>query len=265
MNQVLYNLCVVGLIASFILWIALTVPEIKKLMQRRGREPGFFVFLSFIILAALYLCGYLFSRFFGASQAFTLLWIAIFGLCNYSVSTAIVRKVKPGEGAPPLESWQYREQLDGIKSIAAGGQVAAALKENGDILVWGDNKYEQCNVPSGLGAVKQISVGGMVVTVLLEDGTVVEWPKELSSYPKGWLTSKPYPRDIILQSPCFRRCSPSLGFGLRRSISNTGRTDGVKAISSGIHHTVALMGTAPYRNGAIKTAKNLSYQRAYLE
>jgi alpha-tubulin suppressor-like RCC1 family protein len=46
---------------------------------------------------------------------------------------------------------------------------------DGTVIAWGENTYDQCTVPSGLGKVKAISAGGYHSLALKEDGTVVAW------------------------------------------------------------------------------------------
>ncbi|MFM7808848.1 MAG: hypothetical protein ACKPEA_13135 [Planctomycetota bacterium] len=43
------------------------------------------------------------------------------------------------------------------------------------MVVWGDNRYGQCTVPSGLLGVTQIAAGYFHTVALKNDGTVVAW------------------------------------------------------------------------------------------
>jgi hypothetical protein len=60
-----------------------------------------------------------------------------------------------------------------VKDISVGGRHIAALKEDGTVVVWGNNLDGQCDVPEGLKNVKAIAAGGYSTVVLQEDGTVV--------------------------------------------------------------------------------------------
>jgi alpha-tubulin suppressor-like RCC1 family protein len=65
--------------------------------------------------------------------------------------------------------------LNNVKSIAATGYFVMALKNDGTVVVWGDNREGACDVPENLGNVKAVAAYGLYCLALKEDGTVVAW------------------------------------------------------------------------------------------
>jgi alpha-tubulin suppressor-like RCC1 family protein len=65
--------------------------------------------------------------------------------------------------------------LTDVVAIAAGGEHSVALRRNGTVVVWGDNEYGELSVPPGLGTVVAISAGGQHSLALKRDGTVAMW------------------------------------------------------------------------------------------
>src|SRR3954469_18488198 len=63
--------------------------------------------------------------------------------------------------------------LTNIVAIAAGFDVALALRSDGTVVAWGDNRNGDCDVPSGLTNVVAISLTPALA--LRSDGTVVTW------------------------------------------------------------------------------------------
>src|SRR5262249_52871694 len=49
------------------------------------------------------------------------------------------------------------------------------LRADGTVVAWGDNYYQQTNVPAGLSTVVSIAAGGWHNLALKRDGTVVAW------------------------------------------------------------------------------------------
>lgn len=41
-------------------------------------------------------------------------------------------------------------QIKRVKQVSAGGYHTGALTEEGKVICWGDNSYDQCNVPPDL-------------------------------------------------------------------------------------------------------------------
>ncbi len=50
--------------------------------------------------------------------------------------------------------------LNGIVAIAAGLMHVVALRFDGTVMAWGDNKHGECDVPAGLTDVVAIGAGG---------------------------------------------------------------------------------------------------------
>jgi alpha-tubulin suppressor-like RCC1 family protein len=75
--------------------------------------------------------------------------------------------------------WTYadynKQSATGIRAIVAGGNHALALHEDGEILGWGENYYEQAAVPEMDSTPMAISAGGDHSLALLEDASIVAW------------------------------------------------------------------------------------------
>ncbi|PYI50989.1 immunoglobulin-like domain-containing protein [Paenibacillus flagellatus] len=65
--------------------------------------------------------------------------------------------------------------LSGVKAVSAGTQHSLALTANGTVVAWGDDYYGQTTVPPGLSGVVAIAAGGFHSLALKADGTVVAW------------------------------------------------------------------------------------------
>lgn len=69
--------------------------------------------------------------------------------------------------------------LSNLTAIAAGNSHSVALRSNGTVVVWGNNQYDQTNVPAGLNNVVAIAKGGNEsadrVLALKADGTLACW------------------------------------------------------------------------------------------
>lgn len=65
--------------------------------------------------------------------------------------------------------------LSDVKSVGLGTFHRVALKNNGTVVVWGQNDVGQLNVPSGMTNVVAIAVGEYHTLALLGDGTVRAW------------------------------------------------------------------------------------------
>ena len=50
-----------------------------------------------------------------------------------------------------------------------------ALKTDGTVIAWGDNRQGQIIIPEGLSNVVAIAAGGFHNVALLQNGTVVTW------------------------------------------------------------------------------------------
>ena len=67
--------------------------------------------------------------------------------------------------------------LSGVVAIAAGGLHTVALKQDGTVVAWGHNIFDQTKVPAGLSGVVAIAAGGSHTVAFKQDGTVVAWGK----------------------------------------------------------------------------------------
>ncbi|ACV64212.1 Alpha-tubulin suppressor and related RCC1 domain- containing protein-like protein [Desulfofarcimen acetoxidans DSM 771] len=67
------------------------------------------------------------------------------------------------------------EQANDVASIATGYYHCLALREDGMVVVWGRNNKGQCDVSAGLGGITAIAAGSYHNLALCEDGTVAAW------------------------------------------------------------------------------------------
>ena len=65
----------------------------------------------------------------------------------------------------------------GVKDIAASGFTAAALKEDGKVVVWGNLKNGEDKVPETKSKIASLQGGRYHYTAVLEDGSVIAWGK----------------------------------------------------------------------------------------
>jgi hypothetical protein len=65
--------------------------------------------------------------------------------------------------------------LNGIVTVAAGAYHTVALKQSGTVVAWGENSEGQCSVPALLTGVVAIAAGTSHSIALKLDGTVVGW------------------------------------------------------------------------------------------
>lgn len=123
------------------------------------------------------------------------------------------------------------KKLRHVKAVAAGYNHSLALLTNGTVMAWGDNAYGESGdgtsgnvrtkpVPvAGLTHVKAISAGEFTSFALLKDGTVMAW---------GWN----HEGELGIGTFSFHSDVPVAVHGLT----------GVKAVSAGAAHTLALLG-----------------------
>lgn len=67
------------------------------------------------------------------------------------------------------------EKKNGLKSISFGGNHIIALKNNGEIIVWGDNSKGQCNTLENMKLIDSIEAGVNHSLAIQTDGTVIAW------------------------------------------------------------------------------------------
>lgn len=79
----------------------------------------------------------------------------------------------------PIVSWDndvtVKTGISGLQQVSAGTMHIAALKNDGSVLVWGDNHLNQCEVPAGLPPVKKISSSYGHILALDINGKVHAW------------------------------------------------------------------------------------------
>ena len=64
---------------------------------------------------------------------------------------------------------------DDVVAIGTGASHGLALKADGTVVAWGDNRYGQLAIPSGLQDVTAIAAGWVHNLAVKSDGTVVAW------------------------------------------------------------------------------------------
>lgn len=68
------------------------------------------------------------------------------------------------------------EGLNDVVAVAGGRGFSLALRKNGTVVAWGDNRKGQCRVPEGLEDVVAVAAGIYDFSLALRsDGTVVAW------------------------------------------------------------------------------------------
>jgi alpha-tubulin suppressor-like RCC1 family protein len=70
--------------------------------------------------------------------------------------------------------------LTDVISVAAGYSHSLALTSNGTVVAWGDNSFGKCTVPENLDRVIAIAADGSHSLALLSNGTVVAWGSNYS-------------------------------------------------------------------------------------
>jgi hypothetical protein len=68
----------------------------------------------------------------------------------------------------------------GFVAVAAGGKHSLALRANGSIVAWGSNTWGQCDVPAPNTGFVAIAGGGNYSVGLQSDGTLVAWGRNTS-------------------------------------------------------------------------------------
>ncbi|MEY2844908.1 MAG: Cellulosome-anchoring protein precursor, partial [Chloroflexota bacterium] len=63
----------------------------------------------------------------------------------------------------------------GVTAISANGSNAIALKSDGTVVVWGNNKFGQLNVPPSVTGITAVAAGAAHMLALKSDGTVIAW------------------------------------------------------------------------------------------
>lgn len=151
--------------------------------------------------------------------------------------------------------------MTGVTGVAAGQFISAALRSDGRVVVWGNNTFGECEVPTDLADVKSIAAGDMHLIAVTRDGRVVTWGRSDSGegMPSriqgavaacgGTFHSLILRRDgrVVVTGPSAKRLArPAL--------------DDVKAIASGREHCVALR-----RNGMAVAWGNEEHKRLEID
>jgi alpha-tubulin suppressor-like RCC1 family protein len=148
------------------------------------------------------------------------------------------------------------QNLSGVKAIAAGQNHSLALKEDGTVFAWGHNLYGQAgDGTSGtdrttpvqvqnLSGVKAIAAGGSHSLALKTDGTVFAWGHnafgQLGNGTFGGDTPNPTPVPVKGEFPTLQPADSSSSNFQVPPIQRP-NLSGVKAISAGSGHSLALM------------------------
>jgi len=90
---------------------------------------------------------------------------------TYPAKLRVVRSFVVSWGSAPPNP----PDATNVVAIAAGASHSVALREDGTLVAWGDNTYQQTNVPTDLTNVMSIAAGAWQTLAVLSDGTVAGW------------------------------------------------------------------------------------------
>lgn len=129
------------------------------------------------------------------------------------------------------------------KRLSAGDSHSLAISPDARVLAWGDNFYNQCDVPSGLDDVVAVAAGYTHSLALRSDGTVAEWGGE-----SGLTYVPPNTTDAIAIAAGYNHSLvvSENGTVTAAGDNNAGKCDvppglsGVVAVSAGYDHSLAL-------------------------
>ncbi len=129
------------------------------------------------------------------------------------------------------------------KRISAGTDHTLAIASDGRVLAWGDNHYDQCDVPAGLDDVVAVAAGQNHSLALRSDGTVEAWGGE-----GGTVLVPPDTNDAvaIAAGDNHSLVLSEEGTVIAAGSNNAGKCDvpsdlnGVIAVAAGDEHSLAL-------------------------
>ena len=87
------------------------------------------------------------------------------------------------------EAYATPASLTNVVALARGADHALALRADGTVVAWGDNRYGQTQVPAGLTQVTAIACGSFFSLALKSDGTVAGWGHTNSIRPAANLSN----------------------------------------------------------------------------
>ena len=145
------------------------------------------------------------------------------------------------------------EGLRAVQVVTTWDNACIALKPNGTVVAWGDNKNGLNDVPEGLANVVQIAAGNKIAAALKGDGTVVTW---------GAGAPPPYDSSNVVQIAI---ADDSL-FGLKSDGTLAGRSNDSRFISP--TNLVQIVGGAHpiglTQDGKVVALKNITEKEFYI-
>jgi alpha-tubulin suppressor-like RCC1 family protein len=156
------------------------------------------------------------------------------GLCAdlRAASTLAGRVVAWGGGANFFGQTNVPAEVTAVTALAAGGSFTLALKLDGTVAAWGNNRDGQSTVPDGLSGVIALAAGDSHAVALKSDGTVVGW----GSFGPPAVTNVGAIAAAGAHTIFLKRDGTLLGDG----VSVPAELAGVKAVAAGPAHGVAL-------------------------
>jgi alpha-tubulin suppressor-like RCC1 family protein len=137
----------------------------------------------------------------------------------------------------------------GVIAIAAGGEHSAALKTDGSVVVWGRSDYGETNVPvAAQSGVAAIAAGSVHTLGLKTNGSVVAWGGNYFGQTTVPLAAQSGVIAIAAEedhSVALKQDGTVVVWGGNGQTNVPAGLNGVVAISTGTHHTAALVGAVP--------------------
>jgi alpha-tubulin suppressor-like RCC1 family protein len=149
-------------------------------------------------------------------------------------------------------SLSWPAPADSTMAIAAGDFHSLALDTTGAVSAWGDDRFNQTNLPPGLSSasVAAIAAGNIHNLALLTDGTVAAWgPPPGQSGDYGQCTVPPGLHDVLavsagaVHSLALRRDGTVVAWGanFNGQCSIPPGLNRVTAVAGGMYHSLALL------------------------
>ena len=123
--------------------------------------------------------------------------------------------------------------LTNAVAISAGRDHALALRDDGTVVAWGDNRFGQVSVPGQLKDVTAIAAGAIHSVALRRNGTVVEW----GGTREGW---SPMPLGLSNVVAIAAGGSHTLALTRDGTVTMWGHSQIYRGLPSGLSNVVAI-------------------------